>query len=133
MNANRWLVLVLRVEGILMLLALGAVFFPDSWMDAGHRLVGLGDYPQSPITEYLARSLSLFYAGVGVLVLVISSDLAHYRRLIVYMGVGHLVFAPLLAYVDLQAEVPLTWALSEALSTAIVGVVILVLVARVRP
>ena len=114
-----------------MLVALFGVFLPDSWLEAGHRLAGLGDYPQSTIVEYLARSLSLLYAGVGVLVLVISFDLARYRRLIVYMGAGHLVLVPLLTFVDVNADVPLAWVLSEALGTAVVGLVILTLVARI--
>lgn len=41
MKAERWLARLLRVEGSVMLLATFAVFFPDSWMAAGHRLAGL--------------------------------------------------------------------------------------------
>ena len=115
-----------------MLLATFAIIFPDSWMSAGHRLAGLeGEYPQAPITEYLARSLSMLYAGLGFLIVVISFDLVRYRRLVFYLGVGHLVMTAILAFIDFQAGMPLVWALPEIASPAVVGVVILALLARV--
>ena len=132
MDAKRWLILILRFEGVIMLAALAVVFFPDSWLEAGHRLAGLGDYPRTFITEYLARSLSLLYGGVGFFVLVLSSDLTRYRQLILYMGAGHLVLSPMLVLIDLQSGAPARWAVAEGSSTAIVGTLILLLAARLR-
>ena len=42
----------------------------------------LGPFPTAPIVEYLARSLSAFYALHGVITLVISTDVPRYRPLI---------------------------------------------------
>jgi hypothetical protein len=58
------------------------VFMPMSWMAATHRWLGLGEMPAGPIVEYLARSQSAFYALVGVLCLVMASDLDRYRPLV---------------------------------------------------
>ena len=134
MKAERWLAWVLRAEGCVMLVATVAIFFPDSWMVAGHRLAGLaGEYPQAPITEYLARSLSMLYASVGFFVFVLSFDLVRYRRLVYFVGLGHLVVTALLVFIDVQAEMPLVWTLPEVLSPALVGVVVLALLSRIPP
>jgi hypothetical protein len=57
----------LRIPG---LFGLDAVFVPLSWMDATHRWLGLGEMPTAPVVEYLARSVSAFYAVLGALCLV---------------------------------------------------------------
>jgi hypothetical protein len=52
------------------LFALVPVVMPWSWMAATHRWLGLGETPSGRMVEYLARSLSAFYALVGALCLV---------------------------------------------------------------
>ena len=61
------------------LFALVPVVMPWSWMAATHRWLGLGEMPTTPVVEYLARSLSAFYALVGALCLAMASDLRHKR------------------------------------------------------
>jgi hypothetical protein len=53
--SQRWLALLLRVIGGVCLLALVALWMPRSSMDAGHRWLGWGPFPDNPLTEYLAR------------------------------------------------------------------------------
>jgi len=62
--------------GIGSLFALVPVFMPVSWMAGTHRWLGLGEMPTGPIVEYLARSLSAFYALVGAL---LADDRASYK------------------------------------------------------
>src|SRR6478735_2383066 len=45
--------LLLRILGWMCILALISLFMPRNWLDSGHRLLGLGEYPKSPIAEYL--------------------------------------------------------------------------------
>src|SRR5215468_5372863 len=78
-KSDRALVLLLRIVGVGALFALVAVFMPVSWMAAAHRWLGLGEMPTGPVVEYLARSLSAFYALVGALCLVLTTDLERYR------------------------------------------------------
>ncbi|SRR5579875_3093903 len=62
-----WLVLLLRIIGAVCLLALFPLWMPRAWIGAGHRSLGLGTFPNSPIAEYLARSVSAlsgFYGGL---------------------------------------------------------------------
>ena len=45
-----------------MLTALFAVFLPVRWMAETHEWLGLGEFPESPLVDYLTRSASLLYA-----------------------------------------------------------------------
>ena len=66
MTADRVLFWLLRVNAGVLLLALPCALLPFAWMDAVHReALGLDSLPDSPITRYLARSLSLVYAMRG--------------------------------------------------------------------
>ena len=70
-TSDKALVLLLRFVGVPALFALVAVFIPVSWMAATHHWLGLGEMPTAPVVEYLARSVSAFYALVGALCLVV--------------------------------------------------------------
>jgi hypothetical protein len=75
-TSDKALVLLLRIVGVPALFALVAVFMPVSWMAATHRWLGLGEMPTGPVVEYLARSVSAFYAIMGALCLVLTTDLS---------------------------------------------------------
>src|SRR5437763_16377771 len=85
------------------LFALVAVLMPVSWMAATHRWLGLGEMPTGPVVEYLARSLSAFYALVGALCLVVAADLERYRPLVRFLGVAFALMSVVLLGVDLAA------------------------------
>ena len=55
-----------------MLLAFFAIFLPVRWMAVTHEWLGLGEFPASPLVDYLTRSASLLYAWHGGLLLVLS-------------------------------------------------------------
>ena len=100
-KADKALVLLLRIVGVPALFALVAVFMPVSWMAATHRWLGLGEMPTGPVVEYLARSLSAFYAIMGALCLVLASDLERYRPLVRFLGVAFALMSLVLLGVDL--------------------------------
>ena len=87
-KSDKALVLLLRIVGVGSLFALVAVVMPTSWMAATHRWLGLGEMPTGPVVEYLARSLSAFYAIMGALCLVVAADLERYRPLVRFLGVA---------------------------------------------
>ena len=92
-KTDKALVLLLRIVGVPALFALAAVVMPTSWMAATHRWLGLGDMPTGPVVEYLARSLSAFYAVMGALCLVVAADLERYRPLVRVLGVAFALLA----------------------------------------
>src|SRR5260370_845110 len=112
-KSDKALVVLLRLVGVPALFALVAVVMPLSWMDAAHRWLGLGEKPTVPVVEYLARSLSAFYALVGAICLVVAADLERYRPLVRFLGVAFALMSFVLLGVDLAAGMPWWWSASE--------------------
>jgi hypothetical protein len=72
---GRILVWLLRIGGVAMLTALGAVVMPYEWMNVIHKRQGLGELPHVPIVGYLTRSISALYALHGALLVFVANDL----------------------------------------------------------
>ncbi len=124
---DKALVILLRIVGVPALFALVAVVMPTSWMAATHRWLGLGEMPSGPVVEYLARSLSAFYALVGALCLVVASDLERYRPLVRSLGVAFALLSVALLGVDLAAGMPWWWSASEGPGGVVFGALLFVL------
>lgn len=122
---EKWLVILLRLAGGLLLLAFVAIFLPVEWMAASHRWLGLGEFPESPLVDYLTRSASALYGIQGGLYLVVA---AHVRRLSAvarYLGVMNVVLGVVMTGIDLNAGMPLYWTWSEGPPLAAFGLVML--------
>jgi surface polysaccharide O-acyltransferase-like enzyme len=131
-DPERWLKLFLRFVGAMSLLALFAVVLPASWLADIHDLAGLpGRYAAAPITDYLARSTSIFYAVLGGLFLLAACDVRRYRALIVYLAAALFVVGVTLTVVDLAHRFPWWWVLGEFLCAIPVAAIMLVLLRRV--
>jgi hypothetical protein len=126
-RADKALSILLRFMGVGSLFALVAVFMPFSWMVATHRWLGLGEMPTGPVVEYLARSVSAFYALFGALFLVIASDLERYRPVVRFLGVGLALVSLVLLGVDLGAGMPWWWSVSEGPGGVVFGALMFVL------
>src|SRR5262245_60823778 len=126
-KSDKALVLLLRIVGVPALFALVAVFMPVSWMAATHRWLGLGEMPTAPVVEYLARSLSAFYALVGALCLVVAADLERYRPLVRFLGVAFALMSLVLLGVDVAAGMPWWWSASEGPGGVVLGALLFVL------
>src|SRR5215813_1117033 len=120
-KSDKALVILLRLVGGSALFALVAVFMPVSWMAATHRWLGLGEMPTAPIVEYLARSLSAFYAIMGALCLVLANDLERYRPLVRLLGVAFALMSLVLLGVDVAAGMPWWWSVSEGPGGVVFG------------
>ena len=111
-RADKALVILLRLVGVPALFAVVAVVMPLSWMAATHRWLGLGEMPTGPVVEYLARSLSAFYAVMDALCLV-AADPERYRPLVRFLGVALAVMGVVFLGVDLVAGLPWWWSAFE--------------------
>jgi hypothetical protein len=127
-KGDKVLVILFRyLLGIGGLFALVPVVMPWSWMAATHRWLGLGEMPNGPIVEYLARSLSAFYALVGVLCLVMASDLDRYRPLVRFFGACLALLGIVFTGVDLAAGMPWWWTAFEGPGGVAFGALLFVL------
>ena len=113
LNKERALILLLRFSAVVMLLAVGAVGMPFSWMDAIHRQLGMGVLPNVPIVQYLTRSASALYAGYGALMLFVSFDVRRYRPVIVFKAALGLLFGAIMLVLDFAIGMPWHWSWSE--------------------
>jgi hypothetical protein len=118
--------------GIVSMFALVAVFMPCAWMDMIHKDFGMGTLPSEPIVGCLARSLSLFYALMGGLLLACSFDLHRHRTILCYMGAAFLFFGIVMWGVDFVERMPRYWKNAEGPMVAVIGALILYLALRLK-
>ena len=112
------------------MLAFLAVFLPADWMAATHPRLGLGEFPRTPIVDYLTRSIAALYGFHGVFVWIVSNDPIRYRVLVWFAAVMNIVFGAMMIAIDLNAGMPAIWTLIEGPSIMAMGVAIAVLAPR---
>ena len=115
---------VLRLIGMSALLAFGASIMPNNWIVEASEYLGFDPFPDSPLTYYLARNLSLMYGFTGVLLLIVANDLPRYRPIVRFIWAGTVAFAVLQWVVDSMAELPSWWVYGESMSTLAGGLLI---------
>ena len=124
-TAGKTVVFLLRFLGINGLLALIFLVMPFSWIEQIHNWSGLGDMPDAPIVRYLTRSICLFYALFGSILIMISLDLVRYRRLVWFTGMLFPLIGIILLGVDIIEKLPLSWILSEGPFMIVFGLLFL--------
>ena len=129
-NRRLCLVWLLRLFGGMAALALPTILLPVSWMAEIHAWLGMGAFPESGITDYMARSLSMLYGLVGLLILLMASDVERYRPLLAYTGWGSIAAGVILSGIGLHADLPTWWAYHEGPSSAAFGLLILCLLPK---
>ena len=129
---ERALILLLRVSGGVMLLALFAIVLPTQWMAATHRWLGLGEFPASPLVDYLTRSASALYAIYGGLLVLLARDVRRFAPVIVYLAVTGLAFGVIMIGVDFAAGMPRYWSVGEGPLVVVLSSVILWLARGIR-
>lgn len=133
LRAARWLTWLLRATAVVMAFALVAVFMPREWLARVHETMGLGELPSSPLTEYLARALSAFYASLAGLLWVFASDIQRYRVALRYLATAWLSFSILsLVFAITAGESFLSWFGGDAVLAIALNAAILWLLALSR-
>lgn len=126
-TASRLIASLLRLAGSLMLLAFAAIVLPSSWMAATHGWLGLGQFPASPLVEYLTRSISALYGIHGGLCLVVARDVRRHADIVTYLGWMNILFGVVMVGIDQHARLPSWWTVAEGPPIAVFGVILLVL------
>ena len=123
----RW---ILLLSGLFLMSAFLTTLLPVSWMNATHRWLGLGDFPDFPITKYLARSTSLLYGVHGLLMFYTGITIEHHWRFVKIFGWLHVLMGSSMVLIDVTSNMPTYWTALEGPPVAILGVIILVLLKR---
>lgn len=130
--AERWLARLLRFIGGVCLLALIALWMPRGWIGAGHRWLGLGPFPDGPIAEYLARSVSALSGFYGGLLVAFSTDVRRYSPLIYYQAAAVMLLSASGVVVGSWAGMPFWFVGGDAFACWAYCVPMLLLVRRVE-
>ncbi|OHB69234.1 MAG: hypothetical protein A2V70_06395 [Planctomycetes bacterium RBG_13_63_9] len=123
-SAEKGLVLLLRLSGLLLLTALIPAVMPLAAMAAIHRWLGLGEMPEGPLIGYLTRSLSALYAAHGVLVLFVSLDVRRYLPLVKCLAALSVVFGIGMFVLDGAVGMPCWWIVGEGPAIVVLGIVL---------
>ena len=132
MNPERLLKLILQINGGVMATALIAVFLSHDQMGAIHEWLGLGNFPEGIIVDYLARSLSAFYAIMGILYLVLARDVRAHASVITFMAWASICFGTASIVINLQLDFPAWWTWGEGPFIIVYGGVVLWLQRKIK-
>jgi hypothetical protein len=105
--------------------ALVPFVMPFSWMVAIHEWIGLGELPNRPIVDYLARYSSAFSAFYGFLLLLLLTDVRRYAPIITFQAVAILVMSAIGAIYSWRAGMPKWWSIADIISCWGYGIVTL--------
>jgi hypothetical protein len=109
----RLLVFLLRLAGTVTMTAFLAMFLPVEWMVSTPRWLGLGEFPRTPVVDYLARSAAALYGFHGALLLLISRDPIKHLTIVRFVACMNVLFGVMIIAIDLHAGMPLVWTLLE--------------------
>ena len=129
-NARKILKALLLLTGVILLLAFVAVVISPSAMASGHQWLGLGEFPDRPITIYLARSTSLLYGVHGVLMVYTALTMKQHWRFVWLFGALHVLIGLTMLFTDITAGMPVYWIIGEGPPVAALGVVMIALYMR---
>ncbi len=121
---------ILVLSGLFLMTAFAMTLLPVAWMAATHRWLGLGEFPDSSIVLYLARSTSLLYGVHGLLMFYTGVTIIHHWRFVRVFGWLHVLMGSSMFLIDLTSGMPKYWVLLEGPPVAILGVVILFLLTK---
>ena len=125
MNKQLLLKWLLRVAGIVEILAFIAVVMPRSWMEVSHEWLGMGEMPGGPIIMFMIRQASYTYGMHGISLWILSLDVNRFRPLVILNGVSLLLAGPLFFAIDYSAGMPWWWTIQDPLACGLFGAAIL--------
>ena len=121
MNRQRLLSWLLRLAGLVEILAFGAVVMPRSWMEVSPVWLGLGVMPEGTILMFMIRQASYVYGVHGISLWILASDVVRFRPLVRLNGASFLVAAPVFFVIDYTTGMPFFWTVIDTLGCAFFG------------
>jgi hypothetical protein len=116
---------LLRLIGLLEMLAFIAVIMPRSWMEVSHAWLGLGQLPEGAVLMFLIRQASYAYGMHGISLWIIASDVKRFRALVLLNGISFVLAGPVFFIIDYTSGVPFWWAAVDGPFCALCGAAML--------
>lgn len=116
---------LLRLVGLIEVLAFVAVIMPRSWMEASHSWLGLGQMPEGSVLMFMIRQASYAYGMHGISLWILASDVKRFRPLLLLNGFSFLLAGPVFFIIDYTTGMPWWWTVADSLSCAFFGVALL--------
>ena len=118
---------ILRIAGVVEIVAFIAVVMPRSWMEISHTWLGLGEMPPGPVLMFMIRQASYTYGMHGISLLVIASNVERFRPLVILNGIAFLIAGPIFFLIDYTSGMPWWWSVGDSLSCLSLGAALLLL------
>ncbi|MFP4107372.1 MAG: hypothetical protein ACLFVU_14990 [Phycisphaerae bacterium] len=131
LTPRSWLILFLKLGGVMMMFALVGVFMPRSLMEQGHRMIGMGEFPESPIMEYLARATSAFYTFFGVILWICSTDVRRYKTITDASAVFLIALSAVVLVYGFLIDLPMLYFGADVVTAVGLGAILLFLNRRI--
>ncbi len=128
-----WLRRLMFLSGSFLLLATFAVFLPVAAMAEAHEFLGLGTFPDAPVTIYLARSTSILYALHGAVTVYVAWQWNPLKVMVPFLGFLHIVLGLTMLGIDLTTPMPAYWTAIEGGPVAALGVLIVWMSRKTAP
>ena len=125
MHPRKLQALVLRLVGTMEFFAFGSAVMPRSWMEMGHRWLGMGEMPQGAVVDFMIRQASFSYGLHGIALWFIAFDVVRYRPLVILSGIGYFLAGPAFYLIDAVAGMPMIWIAGNGTSCLLIGVLLL--------
>lgn len=132
MNPERIIKFLLILMGISCVPAIIPAVMPLAWIQGTHEWLGLGEFPEQPIAEYLARGMSVLCAFYGGLVLVLSRDVRRFLPIIRYQAIYLCVVSPLGGWMAMNSGIESKYFVIDALGGLVIMLPVLILSLRIK-
>jgi len=129
---EKLLKLILQGFGVFCCLAIVPFLMPTSWMAACHEWLGLGSFPREPIVDYLARSTSGLCGFLGVLALLLASDIQRYAAAIRLLAISIAALEIINLLYGLPSGMPAWWLWTDAVGAGGFAVAVIYLQQKIN-
>lgn len=117
--------LILRIQPIVALITVPALFVPELALEKLSWLGGFGQPPMLPLSLYLLAGGCAVFLALAGLQWIIATDVVRYRPLVLFAAWGYLVCGPLFLWIDSHVGLPHWWTALDSVSCLLSGLVLL--------
>lgn len=128
----RGLKICLWLAGFLCLLVVVGLFLSFSACESVAQFFGLEKLPESPLIMYAIRTTAATYVGIGLFFILLATQPLKYGKLVPFSAAALVCIGAVCMVAGATEQMPTVWYLSDSLSCAVLGLLILVFWQRAK-